>query len=221
LQRRWKPGFCFAISTFALLASVKSMAAGDNSAIDALRIGSGNPVIGREKSDAGRCQECHGTDGNSGDERIPNHAGQYADYLIKQLHDFQTGKRNHETMTLMAEDLNETEITDIAAYFASQKVMQGEGANENPLARNLFINGDQGRDIPACAGCHGENGKGRLVDNVAYPVIGGQRRVYLRSQLVNWQLGERTNSPGGVMSTIGKLLTDDEIEALANYISNL
>ena len=83
------------------------------------------------------------------------------------------------------------------------------------------MNGDPARDIPACSSCHGDNGTGRVADNVFYPVIGGQRRVYLRSQLVNWKLSERNNSPDGIMNKIAKLLSDDEINALADYISEL
>ena len=220
-HRRWKRNSFLVVSTFALIASMKSMAAEDGAKIPVQRIGSGDPVIGKEKSDEGRCQECHGADGNSSDARIPNHAGQYAGYLIKQLGDFQSGARKHEIMSIMAEDLSVTDMADIAAYFASQKIMQGDGAGDNPLARNLFVNGDQDRDIPSCVSCHGESGKGRIAANVIYPVIGGQRTVYLRSQLVNWKLGDRSNSPGGVMNKIAKLLSDDEIDALADYISGL
>lgn len=216
-NRPWKRSSFLAFSAFALIASTSEARA----EMVTQQIGTGNPTAGKEKSDSMRCQECHGADGNSSDERIPNHAGQYAGYLIKQLHDFQSGERKHETMAIMAEDLNEADISDIAAYFASQEVMHGEGRNDNPVAKKLFINGDKSRGIPACISCHAENGKGKYADNIVYPVIGGQRRVYLRSQLVNWQLGERTNSPDGVMNKIGKLLSDDEIDALANYISDL
>ncbi|PPK78039.1 cytochrome c [Methylobacter tundripaludum] len=197
------------------------MAAEEGAEIAAQRIGSGNPVIGKEKAEAGRCRECHGADGNSSDAKIPNHAGQYAGYLVKQLSDFQSGARRHEIMTIMAEDLSAADMADIGAYFASREIMQGDGAGGNALGRNLFDNGDQGRDIPACASCHGTRGKGGIAGNVIYPVIGGQRKIYLRSQLVGWKLGDRKNSPGGVMNKIAESLSDDEIEALADYISGL
>ncbi len=200
---------------------MKTMAAEEGTKIPVQRIGSGNPVVGKERSRDGRCQECHGSDGMSGDAKIPNHAGQYAGYLAKQLSDFQSGERHHEIMNIMAEDLSATDKADIAAYFASHNTMQGEAVGDKPLARNLFVNGDQGRGIPSCVSCHGENGKGRIAGNVAYPVIGGQRTVYLRSQLVNWKLGARHNSPGGVMNEVAKSLSDDEINALADYISGL
>jgi cytochrome c553 len=56
---------------------------------------------------------------------------------------------------------------------------------------------------------------------VTYPAIGGQHKTYLSGQLVNWKLGERSNSPGGVMNRIAKSLTNDEIEALSTYLSGL
>ncbi len=218
----WKRSALLTISTFALLATVKSMAAGDGIDTTAQRIGGGSPIRGKEKSDAGRCQECHGSEGISTDAKVPNHAGQWADYLIKQLKNFQSGERTHQVMTVMAEDLSVEDIADIAAYFASQKPMQGEEVSRvNPLAYTLFNNGDQARGIPACNSCHGINGKGKVTDTVVYPMIGGQRETYLRGQLVNWKLNERHNSPEGVMNKIASLLNEDEIDALANYISGL
>ncbi|MBD9356575.1 c-type cytochrome [Methylomonas albis] len=210
-----------AVSTFALLASAKTVLAEQSAELALQRIGSGNPVAGKHKAADERCQECHGEDGNSGDVRIPSHAGQYAGYLVKQLSDFKSGARSHEIMNVMAADLTPEDMADIAAYFASQQIMRGERIADNPLAKNLFVNGDAARDLPACASCHGENGKGKVVDNVIYPVIGGQRRVYLRSQLTNWKLGERKNSPEAVMNKVAKSLNDDELNALVEYLSGL
>jgi cytochrome c553 len=182
----------------------------------------GDPVAGKEKSDDGRCQECHGIDGNSGDTRIPNHAGQHAGYLAKQLRDFQSGARQHSVMSVMAEDLDAADIADIAAYFAVQKPMQGRDGGGNLSARTLFEKGDAARRIPACAGCHGRHGEGRVdADGTIYPRIGGQRKVYLRSQLVGWKLGERKNSPNGLMNQIAERLSEGDIEALADYLSGL
>lgn len=186
-----------------------------------IRIGKGNPILGQTQADNERCLECHGRQGISEDLRIPNHAGQFAGYLIKQLQDFKSGKRQHEIMTVMAEDLGNTEIIDIASYFSSRTIMSGEAGVADTQARQLFTKGDASRDIPACASCHGESGKGRFADNVFYPLIGGQRKLYLRTQLVNWKLGERNNSPQGVMNKIAQMLTDEEIGKLADYLSGL
>jgi cytochrome c553 len=203
-----------------LLVTAKIGFAGDaGNEPNLLRLGSGNVLAGKQKSSAERCQECHGEDGISVDARIPNHAGQYAAYLSKQLRDFQSGARVHEVMTVMAADLDAADNADIAAYFASQKPMQGRSVPDNPLAKKLFNFGDQERNLPACVSCHGESGKGRIADSVVYPLIGGQRQTYLRGQLFNWKFGERNNSPEAVMSKVAKLLSDEEINALAEYIS--
>ncbi|WP_446810429.1 c-type cytochrome [Methylomonas sp. 2BW1-5-20] len=220
-RRQWKKRSWLAFGTFALLASAKTAVA-EQSSDTLLRMGSGNPVAGKQKSESERCQECHGETGNAEDARIPKHAGQYAGYLVKQLRNFQSGERRHDIMMKMAADLSPADIEDIAAYFASQKTMQGDGSGNNkPVAKNLFLNGDRTRDIPSCVSCHGENGKGKVADNVIYPVIGGQNKMYLRRQLVNWKLGERKNSPDAVMNQVSKSLNEDEIEALVDYISGL
>ena len=52
-----------------------------------------------------------------------------------------------------------------------------------------------------------------------FPVIGGQHKDYIRRQLVNFRGGFRTNSPNAIMNRIANSLTDDELEALAEYVS--
>jgi cytochrome c553 len=211
-----------AAGMIALFASSGAVAVENERKGTSLLIGIGDPIAGKEKADAGRCLECHGSDGLSEDTRIPNHAGQYAGYLVKQLRDFQTGARQHAVMSVMAEDLDAADMADIAAHFASQKPMQGRDGSGNRTIPDLFVHGHAGRGITACAGCHGQHGEGRENgDGTVYPVIGGQRKVYLHSQLVGWKLGERHNSPDGVMNRVAGRLSDDEIEALADYLSGL
>lgn len=202
----------------ALLAATTAYA-GESADVIKQRIGTGNPVAGKSKSNL--CQGCHGEVGLSLDDLIPNLAGQYAPYIAKQLRNFQTGVRTHQIMSAMATTINDAELIDIAAYFASQKKMQGNGKGDNPVAKNLFLKGDASRNIPPCMSCHGVNGKGKAPNISTYPVIGGQHKGYLRAQLMHWRSGERSNSPDGVMNKIAKSLTDAEIEALTDYLSGL
>lgn len=183
------------------------------------RIGTGNPVAGKTRSEL--CQGCHGEAGLSLEDLIPNLAGQYAPYIAKQLRNFQSGARTHQIMSAMATTINDAELIDIAAYFASQKKMQGNGKGDNPVAKNLFLKGDASRNIPPCTSCHGVNGKGQAPNIATYPVIGGQHKGYLRAQLTHWRNGERSNSPDGVMNKVAKSLTDAEIEVLTDYLSGL
>ena len=205
--------------TAALLFTVTAAYANDTPEEIKQRIGTGNPVAGKTRSEL--CQGCHGEFGLSQEDMIPNLAGQYAPYIAKQIRNFQTGARTHQIMSAMATTINDTELIDIAAYFASQKKMQGNGKADNPVAKDLFTKGDPARGIPPCMSCHGMNGRGQAPNIATYPVIGGQHKGYLRIQLIHWRSGERSNSPDGVMNKVAKTLTDNEIESLTDYISGL
>ncbi|MES1983294.1 MAG: c-type cytochrome [Pseudomonadota bacterium] len=183
------------------------------------RSGPGDPIAGKEKSQL--CQGCHGEEGISSEPLIPKLAGQYGVYISKQLRNYQSATRTHQIMSAMAATIDDADLADIAAYFASRPKMKGNGSGNNPIAKNLTANGDKTRMIIGCFNCHGPNGKGTTADTSMFPVIGGQQREYLRGQLINFRKGDRSNSPNGIMNRITKTLTDAEIDALADYISGL
>lgn len=69
--------------------------------------------------------------------------------------------------------------------------------------------------IMLCANCHGQAG----ISSVAvYPNLAGQKALYLKLQLQKFKDGSR---PSAVMEPMSKVLSDKEIEALANYYANL
>lgn len=182
------------------------------------RSGSGNPIAGREKSQL--CQGCHGEFGISTEPLIPKLAGQYGNYIAKEVRNYEAGTRSHQIMNAMAGTITSDEdLADIAAYFASQPKMRGNHSAENPLGKQIFLHGDVSRLLLACVNCHGVNGKGLDPKISTFPVIGGQQKEYLRRQLINFREGERTNSPNGIMNKVAGTLTDDEIEALVEYVS--
>jgi len=41
------------------------------------------------------------------------------DYLVKSLHDYKSGARRNEMMTVMAGELSDDDIANLAAYYAS------------------------------------------------------------------------------------------------------
>lgn len=189
----------------------------------------GDAIAGKAKSEDERCQECHGHDGNANDiqdgvgniGKFPRLAGQRVEYIIKQFSEFRSGKRNNEVMSIMAKTVSNADLADIAAYFSSQRRVPGESRGESPVGKNLFFNGDSSRGILPCVGCHSERGSEVSTGNPETPLIAGQHRRYLLKQLTEWRAGERRNSPGGIMNSLAKQLKDEEINALADYVSGL
>jgi cytochrome c553 len=202
-----------------LLFPVTAAYAGDSKEDIQQRIGKGDPAAGKDKS--AMCQGCHGEIGNSDAPNFPKLAGQYANYLQKQVHDFQTEARVDPTMSGMAATVTEhQDLLDIAAYFAGQKLMKGSGG-KNEAGKKLYLEGNATSGVYGCVNCHGENGKGKSPDNALFPVIGGQHKDYLVKQLTDFNKGDRKNDPAGMMGSIAKLMTNAEIEAVSDYLSGL
>jgi len=181
------------------------------------RTGSGDPVAGKTKSQM--CQGCHGVNGNSTDEMIPKLAGQYDEYVIKQMHNYQSGIRSHEIMNGMAAPLSEKDLADIAAFFADQPIMKGSVAAPNEKGKNIYIHGKISEMVMTCVYCHGDGGKGINPSTGMYPVIGGQHKAYLLKQLIDFREDNRYNSPSVVMNRIVRSLSDKELEEVAEYLS--
>ena len=80
----------------------------------------GDVASGREV--AGRCAVCHGLDGIATRPDAPNLAGESPFYLEAQLEAFRSGRRRHEIMTLIAAELSDREIADVAAWYGAIRV---------------------------------------------------------------------------------------------------
>ena len=80
----------------------------------------GDALAGKKK--AAICAVCHGLDGLAKNPDAPNLAGDNMNYIIKQLHAFQSGARQHEQMTIIAKRLSDTDVADLAAWYSGLKV---------------------------------------------------------------------------------------------------
>ena len=78
----------------------------------------GDAAKGKEKS--ATCAACHGNTGISNAPNNPNLAGQKEQYLIKSINDYKSGKRDDATMKAMVATLSDADISDLAAFYASQ-----------------------------------------------------------------------------------------------------
>jgi cytochrome c553 len=80
----------------------------------------GDAAAGKTK--VSQCAVCHGVDGVSKNPDAPNLSGQLETYLVKSMLAFKKGERKQEQMSIIAEGLEEADIGDLAAYYASIKV---------------------------------------------------------------------------------------------------
>ncbi len=79
----------------------------------------GDSKNGQTKAEV--CAACHGADGNStSSPEFPKLAGQHADYIVRALTDYQTGKRTNAIMQGFVANLSKQDMWDLAAYFTSQ-----------------------------------------------------------------------------------------------------
>lgn len=76
--------------------------------------------VGKKLSDQS-CVACHGQNGIGIIALYPNLAGQKREYLVAQLRAFRDGSRKNPIMSPMAVRLSDSNIEDLAAYFASLK----------------------------------------------------------------------------------------------------
>ncbi|MET3453570.1 MULTISPECIES: c-type cytochrome [Pseudomonas] len=181
----------------------------------------GDATAGQAK--AAVCGACHGPDGNSMAPNFPKLAGQGERYLVKQLKEIKDGKRVVLEMTGLLNNLNDQDLADIAAYFASQKGSVG-AADPKLVARGeaLFRGGDLAKGLPACTGCHSPDGKGNAA--AGFPHLGGQHAQYITKQLTDFRKEEGGRANDGdamTMRTIARKLSDEDIAAVSSYIQGL
>jgi cytochrome c553 len=67
------------------------------------------------------CAACHGKAGNEPiDPSYPKLAGQHEDFLLRALKDYKSGKRKNAIMGGQAAALTNTDMANLAAYYAAQ-----------------------------------------------------------------------------------------------------
>ena len=81
----------------------------------------GDPAAGRRKAEA-LCKVCHGLDGLARMDEAPHIAGEHAAYLANQLKAFRSGRRFHTIMSVIAAEMNDEDIADVAAWYASIRI---------------------------------------------------------------------------------------------------
>jgi cytochrome c553 len=172
------------------------------------------------------CAACHGADGNSVAAANPKIAGQFAEYLHKQLADYKPQAagnkpaRDNPIMTPMVANLSEDDIKSLAAYYSGQKLNPSVATDKDlaALGQKIWRGGIPSSNVPACAGCHGPAGAGIPAQ---YPRLSGQFAEYTAAQLKAFREGARANDPNGMMRGVAARMTEREIQAVSQYAAGL
>lgn len=183
-----------------------------------------NADLKNGKKLAKKCSKCHGVDGADEDvieeEDMPYLAGQVPHATYKQLVDYLDKTRDDKAMYKKIKNLSKEDFADLSAYYATQDlpVASVDPEDVTPEAIKLAIRGDGDRFLPPCAGCHGQNGEGAIVD---VPALAGQSPTYFVTTMTAYKDEDRENDIYSRMRFIASILTEKEIEELANYYASI
>jgi len=166
------------------------------------------------------CIACHAADGNSLIPANPKLAGQHAAYITKQLLNFKSGVRDNIVMAGMVANLTEQDMRNLGLFYETQPLALAEAKKNGvgSLGEKIFRSGLDVKGVPACASCHGPSGHG-IPDS--YPRLNAQHSEYTASQLNLFRIDRRANDSGMMMRSIAKKLTEEEMQAVADYIQGL
>ena len=144
------------------------------------------------------CGSCHGPNGIAPTANWPHVAGQPFEVTAKALLDYRDGRRTGGAqaaiMTAAAKRLTDQQIADVSALYEMLPGPDGK----------TFDVGKKGR-TPV------ESVDGKV------PVLHGQNPTYLAAQLRDYRDGRRDNDVLKEMRFFAQKLTDDEINALADF----
>ena len=165
------------------------------------------------KHKAEMCVGCHGDNGISQIENTPSLAGQPDQFIQWQLVYFRAGSRKNEQMQPIVEQLTNEDIRNLGAYFASLTPPKGPQDDKPDLSEK----GKQAAAGRRCASCHTDNYAGTK----AVARVAGQREEYLIKALHDYKSGVRSCGGQAAMADVAYPLSEEEITALAHYLSRL
>lgn len=201
----------------------------------------GNPDHGHQLSVT--CTACHGPTGDSANPAYPKLAGQDPAYLVAQMQAYKSGARTSPVMTSLLTLMSDSDLADVAAWYASQSPTPDPGVDPALAAKGGQIFRTAGGGIPACAACHGPQGAGgggmgmmghgpmaghgpmmhggamgMMANMGPVPHLAAQHAAYAAAQLDAFASGARS-SP--VMSRIAGALSAADRQAVAAYLASL
>ena len=179
------------------------------------------------------CIACHGRNGARAIQDYPNIAGQNPKYMIRQMKDILKGKRKGSpdaTGNPRSESMRGSLVTPEGQHRITKeevKVVSEWLAGlppAKPVPLETPLTEDQLKKAAKlfkkkCQSCHGKEGKKTKIKD--YPIIAGQKRNYIVTQITDIRSKARKHGKTATMIAFVKKLTDEQIALLADYLSQI
>ena len=165
---------------------------------------------GRRKAEL--CAACHGPDGNATTPGTPSLAGQPVYFTHWQLIKYRDGRRKDPQMSPVAKNLTDTDMADLAAYYAAQRPLP-RPATTDPAR---VAEGKRLAAVHHCSSCHRPDLSGQQ----QVPRLAGQDSEYLLRLLRAFK-AKTASDLDGTMTVATQPLRDDDIENLVHYLASL
>ncbi|WP_292042339.1 c-type cytochrome [Massilia sp. UBA6681] len=172
------------------------------------------------------CASCHARIDARGnpvnDSYFPRISGKPAGYLYNQLLNFREGRRQYPLMTYLVDHLPDAYLREIAGHFAAQPpAAHAAEASSMPAqllerGRQLVMQGDSARKLPACVACHGQRLTGV---EPTIPGLLGLPRDYVNAQFGAWRNKARRAHAPDCMAEITARLTLEDVNAVSHWLA--
>ena len=172
------------------------------------------------------CASCHARIDARGnpvnDSYFPRISGKPAGYLYNQLLNFREGRRQYPLMTYLVDHLPDAYLREIAGHFAAQPpAAHAAEASSMPAqllerGRQLVMQGDSARRLPACVACHGQRLTGV---EPTIPGLLGLPRDYVNAQFGAWRNKARRAHAPDCMAEITARLTLEDVNAVSHWLA--
>ncbi len=141
-------------------------------------------AVASGKAAAAACGGCHGDAGVSKTAGMPSLVGLDPKYFVAAINAYKGGQRKHDMMKALVSELTETEINNIALYYALQKPEKAQTPGTGNAAAGKTA-------AAGCVGCHGEGG---VSGQATTPSLAGQESQYFVAAMRSYKEGSRSDA---------------------------
>ena len=127
------------------------------------------------------CAACHGAGGVSRRAGMPSLVGQDLQYLVRAMKAYIEGERKHGLMTALLSGVSDSELENMADYYAGQ----------TPTRAQTSLVGDPAAGKSAATTCVECHGTGHGAADPAWPSLAGQDSQYLAHAIRAYKEGSR------------------------------